>query len=102
MRRTPEKFRFTAKVPRVISHEKGLVDCIAEMEEFLYAMEPLGERLGPLLLQFPDVARGRMRMRTSTAVSFSIAWRNFCRNCPRRIFALRWRCATGDGCGKRW
>ena len=23
-------------------------------------------------------------------------------NCPRRIFALRWRCATGDGCGKRW
>jgi len=39
---TPKKFRFTAKVPRVISHEKGLVDCIAEMEEFLYAMEPLG------------------------------------------------------------
>ena len=59
LRRTPEEFRFTAKVPRVISHEKGLTDCIAEMGEFLYAMEPLGERLGPLLLQFPYVARGQ-------------------------------------------
>tara|TARA_B100000676_G_scaffold312767_1_gene388812 strand:+ start:1558 stop:2496 length:939 start_codon:yes stop_codon:yes gene_type:complete len=59
VRRTPEHFRFTAKVPRVISHEKGLVDCMGEMEEFLSAMEPLGERLGPLLMQFPYVARGQ-------------------------------------------
>ena len=57
LRRTPEAFRFTAKVPRVISHEKGLVDCMGEMEEFLYAMEPLGERLGPLLMQFPYVGQ---------------------------------------------
>ena len=38
LRRTPEEFRFTAKVPRVISHEKGLVDCIAEMEDFRFAL----------------------------------------------------------------
>ena len=59
MRRTPADFRFAAKVPQVISHEKGLVDCIGEMEEFLQAMEPLGERLGPLLMQFPYVAMGQ-------------------------------------------
>ena len=58
-RRTPEHFRFAAKVPRLITHEKNLVDCQGEMEEFLRAMAPLGNRLGPLLLQFEYLARGR-------------------------------------------
>ena len=59
LRRTPPHFRFTAKIPRVISHEKMLVDCMGDMEEFLDAMAPLGERLGPLLMQFPYIARGQ-------------------------------------------
>lgn len=59
LRRTPEHFRFAAKVPRIITHEKNLVDCQGEMEEFLRAMSPLGSRLGPLLLQFEYIARGR-------------------------------------------
>ena len=59
LRRTPPHFRFTAKIPRVISHEKMLMDCMGEMEEFLDAMAPLGERLGPLLMQFPYIARGQ-------------------------------------------
>ena len=67
LRRTPPHFRFTAKIPRVISHEKMLVDCMGEMEEFLDAMAPLGERLGPLLMQFPYIARGRTHTKTSTA-----------------------------------
>ena len=59
LRRTPPHFRFTAKIPRVISHEKMLMDCMGEMEEFLDAMAPLGERLGPLLMQFPYIVRGQ-------------------------------------------
>ena len=59
LRRTPPHFRFTAKIPRAISHEKMLVDCMGEMEAFLDAMAPLGERLGPLLMQFPYIARGQ-------------------------------------------
>jgi len=59
LRRTPEPFRFAAKVPRVVTHEKGMVDCQGEMEEFLVAMRGLGHRLGPLLMQFAYVARGR-------------------------------------------
>ena len=59
LRRTPPHFRFTAKIPRAISHEKMLIDCMGEMEEFLDAMAPLGERLGPLLMQFPYIARGQ-------------------------------------------
>lgn len=59
LRRTPPHFRFTAKIPRVISHEKMLIDCMGELDAFLDAMAPLGERLGPLLLQFPYMARGQ-------------------------------------------
>lgn len=50
---TPEKFVFACKVPQVITHEKVLVDCDDEMRAFVEAMEGLGEKLGPMLLQFP-------------------------------------------------
>jgi uncharacterized protein YecE (DUF72 family) len=50
--RTPPGFLFSAKMPQVITHEKLLVDCDAELGEFLGAMSVLGEKLGPLLLQF--------------------------------------------------
>ncbi|MBM3277170.1 MAG: DUF72 domain-containing protein [Candidatus Handelsmanbacteria bacterium] len=58
-RRVPEHFHFAVKVPRLITHERNLVDCQGEMEEFLGIMRPLGSRLGPLLLQFEYIARGR-------------------------------------------
>lgn len=50
--KTPADFVFAAKVPQVITHEKVLVDCDAEFLEFVKTMEVLGEKLGPLLLQF--------------------------------------------------
>ena len=50
--RTPADFVFAAKVPQVITHEKVLVDCEEEFQEFVKTMETLGEKLGPLLLQF--------------------------------------------------
>jgi uncharacterized protein YecE (DUF72 family) len=49
---TPPDFIFAAKVPQVITHEKVLKDCEAELAEFLVAMDGLGEKLGPLLFQF--------------------------------------------------
>jgi len=49
----PEGFLLAAKVPQVITHEKGLVDCEGDLAAFLAAMENLGDRLGPLLFQFP-------------------------------------------------
>ena len=51
--RTPDGFRFAAKVPRTVTHEKTLVDAEGDMEQFLDTMAELGDRLGPLLLQFP-------------------------------------------------
>jgi uncharacterized protein YecE (DUF72 family) len=48
----PPGFLFAAKVPQTITHEKILRDCEPEMTEFLKVMDALGEKLGPLLLQF--------------------------------------------------
>jgi len=51
--RTPADFAFAVKVPQVITHEKVLVDCEPEFDEFIERMHLLGDKLGPMLLQFP-------------------------------------------------
>jgi uncharacterized protein YecE (DUF72 family) len=51
--KTPAGFLFVAKVPQIITHKKVLLDCKQEFDEFVSRMELLGEKLGPLLLQFP-------------------------------------------------
>jgi uncharacterized protein YecE (DUF72 family) len=50
--KTPPGFLFAAKVPQIITHDKMLADCDEDFREFLLAMDCLGEKLGPLLLQF--------------------------------------------------
>jgi uncharacterized protein YecE (DUF72 family) len=55
--RTPEKFIFSVKVPQTITHEKVLVDCDAELAEFLQTMDLLGAKLGPMVFQFPAFDR---------------------------------------------
>jgi uncharacterized protein YecE (DUF72 family) len=52
-RHTPEGFRFAAKVPREITHEMRLIRAGAAMAEFVASLAPLGEKLGPLLVQLP-------------------------------------------------
>jgi uncharacterized protein YecE (DUF72 family) len=52
--RTPEDFIFCVKVPQVITHDKALVDCDAEFEEFVETMDILGPKLGPMVFQFPS------------------------------------------------
>ena len=50
---SPDGFLFAAKFPQEITHEKNLVGCERETQNFVRTMEELGDRLGPLLLQFP-------------------------------------------------
>jgi len=50
---TPKGFIFAAKVPQIVTHEKVLMDAAADLKQFLKVMDLLGEKLGPLLLQFP-------------------------------------------------
>jgi uncharacterized protein YecE (DUF72 family) len=52
-RNTPAGFRFAAKVPQGITHTARLARVGEQMEDFVRALEPLGEKLGPLLVQMP-------------------------------------------------
>ena len=52
-RHSPEGFRFSAKVPQRITHESRLSNMGERMKEFVDALAPLGEKLGPLLVQLP-------------------------------------------------
>ena len=58
--RTPEDFRFVLKVPRVITHEKRLIDCREEVEGFTSSVAPLGEKLSAALLQLGYFNRGAL------------------------------------------
>jgi len=51
--KTPPSFVFALKVPQVITHERCLLDCEAEFDEFIGRAVLLREKLGPLLIQFP-------------------------------------------------
>ena len=51
--RTPAGFRFAAKFPQTITHEKGLANCADDALAFVDAMSALDQKLGPLLLQMP-------------------------------------------------
>lgn len=50
--KTPEGFGFSLKVPQTITHEKVLMDCAGEVEDFVTAVRLLGDRLLCCLLQF--------------------------------------------------
>ena len=53
LERTPAGFRFAAKFPKTITHEKALRDAVPETTYFVEAMAGLDDKLGPLLLQMP-------------------------------------------------
>lgn len=49
----PPDFRFSVKIPKLITHERRLLDCEEPFAEFLDQVAGLGERLGCLLVQLP-------------------------------------------------
>jgi uncharacterized protein YecE (DUF72 family) len=50
---TPADFRFCFKFPKKITHEKLLEDSTPYVEGFLKRVEPLGDKLGTLMIQLP-------------------------------------------------
>ena len=75
---TPLDFRFSAKLPRTITHKAKLVDVDALLDRFLVEVAGLGDRLAVLLVQLPPSFRfdasvaGRffeaLRQRTTVAL----------------------------------
>ncbi|HEV3419600.1 MAG TPA: DUF72 domain-containing protein [Candidatus Acidoferrum sp.] len=66
--RTPEDFLFCVKIPQIITHEKVLVDCDSEFEEFVNTMDILGPKLGPMVFQFPSFDRWKFPKQESFLV----------------------------------
>jgi uncharacterized protein YecE (DUF72 family) len=59
---TPADFRFSVKVPKMMTHQKGLVDCGALIEEFAEQVGGLGDKLAVLLIQLPPHAELKKRV----------------------------------------
>jgi uncharacterized protein YecE (DUF72 family) len=51
--RTLDNFRFTAKFPNIITHEKRFKNVENELELFYEGMEPLKDKMLALLIQLP-------------------------------------------------
>jgi len=52
-KRSPQNFRFTAKFPKIITHDKRLKDVDKELEQFFEAISPLANKTLALLIQLP-------------------------------------------------
>ena len=52
-KRTPDNFRFTAKFPKVITHDKRFKNVENDLSLFYERMEPLKDKLLALLIQLP-------------------------------------------------
>ncbi len=50
--RTPANFKFAAKFPQLITHEKKLENALGDAEAFIGSMQALGDKLAVLTLQF--------------------------------------------------
>lgn len=50
---TPDRFVFAAKFPRTVTHGGDLVSRLADCDHFCSVMRGMGDKLGPLLMQFP-------------------------------------------------
>lgn len=50
---TPSGFKFCLKFPQTVTHQGRLLNKVEQGIEFIQQVKPLGDRLGPLLLQLP-------------------------------------------------
>jgi uncharacterized protein YecE (DUF72 family) len=55
---TPSGFHFCLKFPKIISHEKRLMNCATETAAFVDVLRILGDRCGPSFLQLPPTFTG--------------------------------------------
>jgi uncharacterized protein YecE (DUF72 family) len=81
----PDEFRFAFKVPRHITHELRLRgdDAARALDAFLAAIDPLGDRVGPIQVQLPPsfgpeslTVLGRFAARLSVAHTWVVELRH--------------------------
>src|SRR5438552_8368207 len=52
-KRSPQNFKFTAKFPKIITHDKRLKAVDKELGQFFESMRPLADKTLALLIQLP-------------------------------------------------
>ncbi len=65
-KRSTHNFRFTAKFPKIITHDKRLKDVDKELERFFEAIRPLSDKTLALLIQLPpslQILEGLQKLR---------------------------------------
>ena len=67
----PETFRFSVKLPKLITHGHKLVDCAAVLDEFMAQASALREKLAVILVQLPP----KLALDIRVAVNFFAALR---------------------------
>lgn len=67
---TPSDFRFAVKAPRTVTHERRLVETDDLLRAFIAEVAPLGDKLGPVLIQLPPSLQF-----TDAAARFVGGWR---------------------------
>jgi len=93
---TPPEFVFSCKAPREITHERRLRDAAEPLEAFLRSLDPLGEKLGCVLVQLPPSFRPRQDEAALRAfvralpgsVRFAIEFRDHAWHVPRIVHLL--------------
>ena len=74
VKRTPDNFRFTVKFPKVITHDKLLVDVEDDVERFLENIIPLEKKTLALLIQLPpslEIMQGLEGLRNLCRITFA-------------------------------
>jgi len=90
-RKTPADFIFAAKIPQTVTHDKALLDCEPEFDEFMGRIGRLREKLGPLLFQFPHFDKYQFK----TGTDFLARLRPFLKELPaNREFVVEIRNKT--------
>ncbi len=80
---TPPDFVFACKLPREITHERRLRESAEPLAAFVRSIQPLGEKLGCVLIQLPPSFRPRQDEQ---------ALRAFIRSLPGQVrFAIEFR-----------
>ena len=91
-KRCPQNFRFTAKFPKITTHEKRLKDVDKELEQFFESMRPLADKALALLIQLPPSLRifeGLERLRDLVPTLDTIFRLEICPQAIRLFYAAK-------------
>ncbi len=71
-KRTPINFRFTAKFPKIITHDKKFKNVHNDLELFYGRMEPHKDKLLALLIQLPPTYKLKEGLEVFSSHDFSL------------------------------